>query len=68
MSIPTNVLTKTSGNWIINGALYELEEGITIVSYRDDAVVEGPFPDPETMEAAHREQFPEQYLSSEQSP
>lgn len=57
-----STLTKTSGNWIINGALYELIEGVTIVSYRDDAVVEGPFPDSEAMETAHRQQFPEQYL------
>ena len=56
-----STLTKTSGNWIINGALYELEEGVTIVSYRDDAIVEGPFPDPPTMLAAHKELYPEQY-------
>ena len=56
-----SILTKTSGNWIINEAMYEIEEGITIVSYRDDAVVEGPFPDPETMLAAHKELYPEQY-------
>ena len=59
-----SILTKTSGNWIINSALFELEEGITIVSYRDDAIVEGPFPDPEVMKAAHKEQFPEQYAES----
>ena len=41
--------------------MYELEEGVTIVSYRDDAVVEGPFPDAESMLAAHKELFPEQY-------
>ena len=56
-----STLTKTSGNWIINDALYELIEGVTIVSYRDDAVVEGPFSDPEAMRALHRERFPEQY-------
>ena len=56
-----STLTKTSGNWIINDALYELEEGVTIVSYRDDAIVEGPFPDPEVMRELHRERFPEQY-------
>ena len=59
-----SILTKTSGNWIINEALFELEEGVTIVSYRDDAIVEGPFPDPEAMKAAHREQYPEQYVGS----
>ena len=56
-----SILTKTSGNWIINEAMYEIEEGITIVSYRDDAFVEGPFPDPEAMLAAHKELYPEQY-------
>ena len=56
-----STLTKTSGNWIINDALYELIEGVTIVSYRDDAIVEGPFPDPEVMRALHKERFPEQY-------
>ena len=57
-----STLTKTSGNWIINDALYELIESVTIVSYRDDAIVEGPFPDPEVMRALHKERFPEQYL------
>tara|TARA_R110000823_G_scaffold74016_8_gene169973 strand:+ start:553 stop:729 length:177 start_codon:yes stop_codon:yes gene_type:complete len=57
-----SILTKTSGNWIINDALYELIESVTIVSYRDDAIVEGPFPDPEVMRALHKERFPEQYL------
>jgi len=56
-----NVLTKTSGNWIINEALFELIEGVTIVSYRSDAIVEGPFPDPEAMLAVHKELYPEQY-------
>ena len=56
-----SILTKTSGNWIINEAMYEIEEGITIVSYRSDAIVEGPFPDPPTMLAAHKELYPEQY-------
>ena len=59
-----SILTKTSGNWIINEALFELEEGVTIVSYRDDAIVEGPFPDPEAMKAAHRAQYPEQYVEA----
>lgn len=57
-----SILTKTSGNWIINGAMFEVEEGITIVSYRNDALVNGPFPDIEAMEVAHRLQFPEQYV------
>ena len=56
-----NVLTKTSGNWIINAALFELIEGVTIVSYRSDAIVEGPFRDLPTMLAAHKELYPEQY-------
>ena len=56
-----STLTKTSGNWIINSALFELEEGVTIVSYRSDAIVEGPFPDPPAMLAAHKELYPEQY-------
>ena len=56
-----NVLTKYSGNWIINGALYELRQGLTIVSYRSDAIVEGPFRDLPTMLAAHKELYPEQY-------
>ena len=34
------ILTKYSGNWIINNEPYSLIEGVTIVSYRDDATIE----------------------------
>ena len=56
-----SILTKYSGNWIINSEPFELIDGVTIVSYRSDAIVEGPFPDPEAMLAAHKELYPEQY-------
>ena len=45
------ILTKYSGNWIINGAPFGLEDGTTIVSYRDDAVVQS-FDSKEAMLAA----------------
>ena len=56
-----SILTKYSGNWIVNGEPFELEDGVTIVSYRNDATVES-FDSAEAMLAAHKEQFPEYYI------
>ena len=47
-----SILTKYSGNWIVNGEPFELEDGVTIESF-DSA---------EAMLAAHKEQFPEYYI------
>ena len=48
-----SILTKYSGNWIVNGEPFELEDGVTIVSYRNDATVE-------SFDSA--EAFPEYYI------
>lgn len=57
------VLTQTfagsTGIFIINDHKIELVKG-QVVSYRDDAVVQ-TFTTKETMEAAHKAQFPDKY-------
>ena len=53
------IITKEDGYFIINSAAFPLTEN-TVVSYRDDAIVQ-EFDTEELMVAAHREQFPEQY-------
>jgi hypothetical protein len=56
------ILTKYSGNWIINSEPFELIDGVTIVSYRDDASVQ-EFASEELMVEAHKAQFPKHQLS-----
>ena len=53
------IITKKDGYFIINSAAFALTES-TVVSYRDDAIVQ-EFDSEELMAAAHKEQFPEQY-------
>jgi len=53
------IITKTEGFFIINGGAVALDEN-TVMSYRDDAVVQ-EFDTEEEMLAAHQQQFPEQY-------
>ena len=57
------ILTKYSGNWIINSEPFELIDGVTIVSYRDDASVQ-EFASEELMVEAHKAQFPEYYVET----
>jgi len=52
------IVTKTEGFFIINSAAVALDG--TVVSYRDDALVQ-EFNSEEEMMTAHKEQFPEQY-------
>ena len=54
------IITKEDGYFIINSAAFPLTEN-TVVSYRDDAIVQ-EFATEELMVAAHKEQFPEQYV------
>jgi len=56
------IITKEDGYFIINSAAFPLTDS-TVVSYRNDAIVQ-EFASEELMEAAHREQFPEQYVGS----
>ena len=54
------IITKEDGYFIINDAAFALTDR-TVVSYRDDAIVQ-EFESEEAMLAAHEEQFPGQYL------
>ena len=54
-----SIITKTEGHFIINSAAFSLE-GESVVSYRDDAVVQ-EFESKDEMLEAHEEQFPDQY-------
>ena len=56
------IITKTEGHYIINSAAVSLNG--TVVSYRDDAVVQ-EFDTEAEMLAAHELQFPEQYVVDE---
>jgi len=56
------IVTKTEGYYIINSAAVSLVG--TVVSYRDDAVVQ-EFVTEAEMLAAHELQFPEQYVVEE---
>ena len=57
-----SIITKTEGHYIINSAAVSLNG--TVVSYRDDAVVQ-EFATEAEMLAAHELQFPEQYVVEE---
>jgi hypothetical protein len=57
-----SIITKTEGHYIINSAAVSLNG--TVVSYRDDAVVQ-EFVTEAEMLAAHELQFPEQYIVDE---
>ena len=57
------ILTKTEGYFIINSGVVSLSES-TSVSYRDDATIQ-EFDTEALMLAAHEEQFPNQYLDSD---
>ena len=54
------IITKEDGYFIINDAAFALTDR-TVVSYRDDAIVQ-EFDSEEAMLTAHKEQFPAQYL------
>ena len=54
------IITKEDGYFIINDAAFALTDR-TVVSYRDDAIVQ-EFDSEDAMLAAHEEQFPGQYL------
>ena len=56
------IVTKTEGYYIINSAAVSLNG--TVVSYRDDAVVQ-EFVTEAEMLTAHELQFPEQYIVDE---
>ena len=56
------IITKTEGYYIINSAAVSLNG--TVVSYRDDAVVQ-EFVTEAEMLTAHELQFPEQYVVEE---
>jgi len=56
------IVTKTEGYYIINSAAVSLVG--TVVSYRDDAVVQ-EFVTEAEMLTAHELQFPEQYVVEE---
>ena len=60
MGYSTMIITKKDGYFIINGAAFSLTDS-TVVSYRDDAIVQ-EFESEEAMLAAHEDQYPEQYL------
>ena len=57
-----SIITKTEGHYIINSAAVSLNG--TVVSYRDDAVVQ-EFVTEAEMLTAHELQFPEQYIVDE---
>lgn len=60
------MITRQSGNFIINGALYTLAAGQE-VSYPDAASVQ-EFDTPELAQAAHQEQYPDQYIDEDAVP
>ena len=53
------MITRTAGNFIVNGGLFTLAEN-QVVSHPADAVVE-PFDSAEEAEAEHRRRYPEVY-------
>jgi hypothetical protein len=55
-----SIITKTTGYFIIDEGAIALS-GNTVVSYRDGATVQ-EFDTEALMLAAHKEQFPDQYL------
>jgi hypothetical protein len=57
------MITRTGGNYIINGGLFTLDEG-QVVSHPFDAVVDS-FGSAEEAEAEHRRRHPEQYDEDE---
>lgn len=57
------MITRTGGNYIINGGLFALDEG-QVVSHPGDASVD-EFDSAAEAEAEHRRQYPEQYVEAE---
>ena len=57
------MITRTAGNFIISGDLFQLEDG-QVVSHPTDAVVE-PFDSAEEAEAEDQRRYPEQYVEDE---
>ena len=57
------MITRTAGNYIINGGLFTLSEN-QVVSHPSDAEVE-VFGSAEEAENAHQRRYPEQYVEEE---
>ncbi len=58
------MITRTVGNFIINGGLFALAED-QVVSHPTDAVVE-TFDSAEEAEAEHRRRYPDLYAEEEE--
>ena len=58
------MITRTVGNYIINGGLFALAEG-QVVSHPTDAVVEA-FDSASEAEAEHRRRYPDLYAEDEE--
>lgn len=58
------MITRTVGNYIINGGLFALAEG-QVVSHPTDAVVEA-FDSAAEAEAEHRRRYPELYAEDQE--
>ena len=58
------MITRTVGNYIINGGLFALAEG-QVVSHPTDAVVEA-FDSAAEAEAEHRRRYPDLYAEDEE--
>ena len=58
------MITRTVGNYIINGGLFALAEG-QVVSHPTDAVVE-TFDSAAEAEAEHRRRYPDLYAEDEE--
>ena len=57
------IINKTDGHFIINSAAISLD-GNNVVSFSEGAVVQ-EFDTKEEMLAAHKQQFPDQYVDEE---
>lgn len=57
------MITRTAGNYIINGGLFTLSEN-QVVSHPSDAEVE-VFGSAEEAENEHQRRYPEQYVEEE---
>ena len=58
------MITRTVGNYIINGGLFALAEG-QVVSHPTDAVVEA-FDSAAEAEAEHRRRYPDLYAEDQE--